>query len=250
MTHAAGDPAGPLLIAEGLVKRYNGSEAARDVNLSIAPGEIVGLLGPNGAGKTTTFYMMVGLIRADQGRVFLGEEEITRYPMVQRARKGISYLPQEASVFQKLSVEQNLKAILENMPLSTGEKKDRLESLLRDFGIAHLRKQKGYTLSGGERRRVEIARALVISPSFILLDEPFAGIDPIAVGEIEEMIKRLKEKGIGVLITDHNAREMLKIADKLYIMIKGEIQVSGPPEKVTKDPVVRNQYLGKNFEIA
>jgi lipopolysaccharide export system ATP-binding protein len=240
----------PALRAEELVKRYNGTEAVREVSLTVGRGEIVGLLGPNGAGKTTTFYMVVGLIQADRGKVFLGEEEITRFPMVLRARKGISYLPQEASVFQKLTVEQNLKAVLENMSLSRGEQKDRLESLLRDFGIAHLRKQKAYTLSGGERRRVEIARALVISPSFILLDEPFAGIDPIAVGEIEEMIKRLKEKGIGVLITDHNAREMLKIADRLYIMIKGEIQVSGPPTKVTQDPVVRSQYLGKDFEVS
>lgn len=238
------------LKTEGLVKRYNGIEAVRDVNLYVEPGEIVGLLGPNGAGKTTTFYMTVGLIQADSGSVFLGDNEITADPMVLRARKGISYLPQEASVFQKLSVEQNLTAILENVPLSRAKRKERLENLLRDFGIEHLRKQKAYTLSGGERRRVEIARALVISPSFILLDEPFAGIDPIAVSEIEEMIIQLKNKGIGVLITDHNAREMLKIADRLYIMIKGEIQTSGPPEEVIQDPVVRNQYLGRDFEIS
>jgi lipopolysaccharide export system ATP-binding protein len=224
--------------------------AVREVSLTVAPGEIVGLLGPNGAGKTTTFYMVVGLVRADAGRVFLGSDEITRDPMVLRARKGISYLPQEPSAFQKLTVEQNLKAVVENMPLSSGEQRDRIESLLHDFGIAHLRNQKAYTLSGGERRRLEIARALVISPSFILLDEPFAGIDPIAVNEIEEMIKKLKSKGIGVLITDHNAREMLKIADRLYIMIEGEIQISGPPQEVIRDPVVRDHYLGKDFEIA
>jgi lipopolysaccharide export system ATP-binding protein len=241
---------GKRLKASGLLKRYNGTDAVRDVDLFVDPGEIVGLLGPNGAGKTTTFYMVVGLIQADRGHVFLGEEEITASPMVLRARKGISYLSQEASVFQKLTVEQNLTAILENLPLSSADRRERLETLLQDFGIAHLRKQKAYTLSGGERRRVEIARALVISPMFILLDEPFAGIDPIAVSEIQRMIISLKEKGIGVLITDHNAREMLKIADRLYIMINGEIQTSGSPEKVIHDPVVRNQYLGQDFEVS
>jgi lipopolysaccharide export system ATP-binding protein len=220
------------------------------VSLFVNSGEVVGLLGPNGAGKTTTFYMVVGLIMADQGEVFLGDQKITSDPMVLRARKGISYLPQEPSVFQKLTVEQNLTAILENLSLTHVEMRERLETLLQDFGIAHLRKQKAYTLSGGERRRLEIARALVISPSFILLDEPFAGIDPIAVNEIEGMIISLKEKGIGVLITDHNAREMLKIADRLYIMIKGVIQASGSPDEVRQDPVVRNQYLGKDFEIS
>ncbi len=208
------------------------------------------MLGPNGAGKTTTFYMVVGLIMADQGEVFLGDQKITSDTMVLRARKGISYLPQEPSVFQKLTVEQNLTAILENLSLTSMERRERLETLLQDFGIDHLRKQKAYTLSGGERRRLEIARALVISPSFILLDEPFAGIDPIAVNEIEGMIISLKKKGIGVLITDHNAREMLKIADRLYIMIKGVIQASGSPDEVRQDPVVRNQYLGKDFEIS
>lgn len=220
------------------------------MSLFVNSGEVVGLLGPNGAGKTTTFYMVVGLIMADQGEVFLGDQKITSDPMVLRARKGISYLPQEPSVFQKLTVEQNLTAILENLSLTHVEMRERLETLLQDFGIAHLRKQKAYTLSGGERRRLEIARALVISPSFILLDEPFAGIDPIAVNEIEGMIISLKEKGIGVLITDHNAREMLKIADRLYIMIKGVIQASGSPDEVRQDPVVRNQYLGKDFEIS
>jgi lipopolysaccharide export system ATP-binding protein len=220
------------------------------VSLFVNSGEVVGLLGPNGAGKTTTFYMVVGLIMADQGEVFLGDQKITSDPMVLRARKGISYLPQEPSVFQKLTVEQNLTAILENLSLTHVEMRERLETLLQDFGIAHLRKQKAYTLSGGERRRLEIARALVISPSFILLDEPFAGIDPIAVNEIEGMIISLKKKGIGVLITDHNAREMLKIADRLYIMIKGVIQASGSPDEVRQDPVVRNQYLGKDFEIS
>ncbi len=236
--------------AVGLVKRYNGAEAVRDVSLYVDPGEVVGLLGPNGAGKTTTFYMVVGLIRADQGEVYLGEKSITEEPMVRRARQGVSYLPQEASVFQKLTVEQNLSAVLENLPLSAVEKSERRESLLQDFGIAHLRTQKAYTLSGGERRRVEIARALVIAPAFILLDEPFAGIDPIAVSDIEGMIQELKKRGIGVLITDHNAREMLKIADRLYIMIKGQIQASGAPDEVIRDPVVRHHYLGRNFEIA
>jgi len=246
--HGQRGPAG--LQAKSLVKGYNGIEAVRRVSLEVGSGEIVGLLGPNGAGKTTTFYMVVGLIQADGGQVFLGDDDITRDPMVLRARKGISYLPQEPSVFQKLTVEQNLQAVVENLPLSRAAQHDRVESLLHDFGIDHLRKQKAYTLSGGERRRLEIGRALVISPSFILLDEPFAGIDPIAVGEIEEMIKKLKNKGIGVLITDHNAREMLKIADRLYIMIQGEIQISGPPQEVIRDPVVRDHYLGKNFEIA
>lgn len=237
------------LRAAGLMKRYNGADAVRDVDLVVEPGEIVGLLGPNGAGKTTTFYMIVGLIQADRGQVLLGDEDITQDPMVVRARKGIGYLPQDASVFQKLTVEQNLTAILENLPLTAMERKERLETLLRDLGVAHLRGQKAYTLSGGERRRVEIARALVISPALILLDEPFAGIDPIAVSDIEGIINKLKEKGIGILITDHNAREMLKIADRLYIMIKGRIQISGPPEEVTRDPVVRNQYLGHDFEV-
>lgn len=245
--HAVQNP--KRLRAVGLVKRYNGTPAVRGVDLVVEPGEIVGLLGPNGAGKTTTFYMIVGLIQADRGQVFLGDQEMTHDPMVIRARKGISYLPQEASVFQKLTVEQNLTAILETLRLTAMERKQRLETLLRDFGITHLRRQKAYTLSGGERRRVEIARALVVSPALILLDEPFAGIDPIAVGDIQGIIAQLKEKGIGVLITDHNAREMLKIADRLYIMIKGGIQISGPPEAVTRDPVVRNQYLGHDFEV-
>ncbi len=242
-------PGPRALKAVGLVKRYNGAEAVRDVNLFVDPGEIVGLLGPNGAGKTTTFYMVVGLIRADEGDVYLGETCITEEPMVRRARQGISYLPQEASVFQKLTVEQNLGAVLEHLPLSAAERSERLESLLEDFGIAHLRAQKAYTLSGGERRRVEIARALVIAPAFILLDEPFAGIDPIAVNEIEGMIRELKTRGIGVLLTDHNAREMLKIADRLYIMIKGQIQASGAPGEVIRNPLVRHHYLGRNFEI-
>jgi len=241
---------GRVLRATGLTKRYNGIDAVRGVTLEVEAGEIVGLLGPNGAGKTTTFYMVVGLIPVDEGKVFLGEEEITHEPMVRRARKGISYLPQEASVFQKLTVEQNLEAVLENLPLSSAERSARLETLLRDFGIVSIRKQKAYTLSGGERRRVEIARALVISPVFILLDEPFAGIDPIAVKEIQGMINTLKAKGIGVLITDHNAREMLKIADRLYIMIDGELQMSGSPESVMEDPVVRDHYLGHDFEIS
>ncbi len=250
MIEDASVPSRRALKAVSLVKRYNGTEAVRDVNLFVDPGEIVGLLGPNGAGKTTTFYMVVGLIRADQGEVYLGERSVTEEPMVRRARQGISYLPQEASVFQKLTVEQNLRAVLEYLPLSAFEKSERLESLLHDFGIAHLRTQKAYTLSGGERRRVEIARALVTAPAFILLDEPFAGIDPIAVTDIEEMIHELKKRGIGVLITDHNAREMLKIADRLYIMMKGQIQASGTPDDVIRDPVVRHHYLGKNFEMA
>lgn len=238
------------LRGSGLTKRYNGVEAVQGVDLYVDPGEIVGLLGPNGAGKTTTFYMTVGLIEADQGKVFIGDEEITFDPMVRRARKGIGYLPQEASVFQKLTVEQNLTAILENMPLSSTKRRDRLQELLRDFGVEHLRKHKACTLSGGERRRVEIARALVTSPSFVLLDEPFAGIDPIAVSEIQGMVMQLKNKGIGILITDHNAREMLKIADRLYIMIKGAIQASGSPHDVIRDRVVRTQYLGPDFEVS
>jgi lipopolysaccharide export system ATP-binding protein len=230
-------------------KVYGGRAVVRDVSVEIHPGEVVGLLGPNGAGKTTTFYMVVGLVPPDGGRVFLGEEDITSLPMYQRAQRGISYLPQEPSVFRKLSVEDNLRAIFETLDLSHAEQERRIERLLEDFKLGGLRKSPGYTLSGGERRRVEIARALAISPSFILLDEPFAGIDPIAVLDIQGIIRHLKEMGIGVLITDHNVRETLKITSRAYIINNGEILRAGSPGELSTDPQVRKIYLGEEFSL-
>jgi lipopolysaccharide export system ATP-binding protein len=232
-----------------LVKRYRKREVVRGVSLSVAPGEVTGLLGPNGAGKTTIFYMMVGLVPPDEGEVFLDGERITRLPMHRRALKGIGYLPQEASVFRKLSVRDNLLAFLERLPLSQMERKERLEAVLEEFRIAHVAKTPGYALSGGERRRVEIARALVLEPSFLLLDEPFAGIDPISVGDLQELIRGLKGRGIGVIITDHNVRDTLKVCDRAYVISEGRILQDGPPATILASEKVREVYLGEGFSL-
>jgi lipopolysaccharide export system ATP-binding protein len=221
----------------------------KKVSIEVNRGEIVGLLGPNGAGKTTTFYMLVGFIRPDAGKVFLGEDEITSLPMFRRAQKGISYLPQEASIFRKLSVEDNIKAILEMTSLSSHQRNEKLESLLDEFGLTKIRKNRGDTLSGGERRRTEIARALAVDPYFILLDEPFAGIDPIAVEDIQGIVARLKTKNIGILITDHNVQETLSITDRAYLMFEGSILKAGTAQELADDEMVRKVYLGKNFEL-
>jgi lipopolysaccharide export system ATP-binding protein len=220
------------------------------VNIEIRGGEVVGLLGPNGAGKTTIFYMIVGLLQPNGGKMYLNDEEITSLPMYLRARKGIGYLPQEPSVFRKLTVEENLMAILETLPLRRREKKDRLEQLLGELSLSSLRKQKAYSLSGGERRRVEITRALVLSPSFILLDEPFAGIDPLAVLDIQTIVRQLKSKGIGIIITDHNVRETLGVCDQAYILNEGCILEEGTPEKIARSKKARKIYLGDGFELA
>lgn len=233
----------------GVSKSYKGRTVVRDVNLGISQGEVVGLLGPNGAGKTTTFYMIVGLTRPDSGSVLLGSHDITDLPMYMRAKNGISYLPQEASVFRKLTVEANIMAILETLPMSSKERRARLDGLLEEFGIAHVRKSLADTLSGGERRRVEIARSLVISPKFILLDEPFSGIDPITVLEIQKIIAHLKAKSIGVLITDHNVRETLQVTDRAYIINNGSIFRSGTPRELGTDDEVKRVYLGENFSL-
>lgn len=235
------------LEANGLEKSYQGRKVVRSVNINVGRGEIVGLLGPNGAGKTTTFYMLVGLTPPGRGEIFLNGERITYAPMYLRARKGVSYLPQEPSIFRKLTVEENVMAILETMDLAEGERQSRLQSLLKELNIAHLAKNKAYTLSGGERRRLEITRALVLSPQYILLDEPFAGIDPIVVGEIQKIIFHLKEKGIGVLITDHNVQETLEITDRAYIIYDGEILLSGTSSEIANNPQARAIYLGDRF---
>jgi lipopolysaccharide export system ATP-binding protein len=237
------------LRAEGLRKVYRGRAAVDGVTVEIGLGEVVGLLGPNGAGKTTTFYMVVGLTPPDEGRVLLGDEEITSLPMYLRARRGISYLPQEPSVFRKMTVEDNLRAIFQTLDLTPPERRRRTEELIQDFGLERVRRNVGYTLSGGERRRVEIARALAISPSYLLLDEPFAGIDPIAVEDIQGIIEHLKAMGIGVLITDHNVRETLKITDRAYIINNGSILRSGDPQELSVDPEVRKVYLGAEFRL-
>ncbi len=234
---------------EGLVKGYRGRRVVDGVSLEVKTGEIVGLLGPNGAGKTTTFYMVVGLVRPSGGKVLLDGAEITRMPMYQRARAGIGYLPQEPSVFRKLTVRENLLLVLQMTGLSSAEQKKRADSLLEEFGIAHLRDHKGFVLSGGERRRVEIARALATAPSFILLDEPFTGVDPIAVGEIQSIVAHLKERGIGVLITDHNVRETLSITDRAYIIYSGKILTSGTSAELPNDPIAKKFYLGERFEM-
>ncbi|HVS00490.1 MAG TPA: LPS export ABC transporter ATP-binding protein [Thermoanaerobaculia bacterium] len=237
------------LSTEGLRKIYRGRAVVQDVSIEVGPGEIVGLLGPNGAGKTTTFYMEVGLTTPDEGKVFLGDEDITDLPMYLRAQRGISYLPQEPSIFRRMSVEDNLRAIFETLDLPHAEQERRIDQLIADFGLAKVRKSRGYSLSGGERRRVEIARALVISPWYILLDEPFAGIDPIAVLDIQGIIQHLKKMGIGILITDHNVRETLKITDRAYIINNGEILRAGTPAELSADPQVRKIYLGESFTL-
>jgi len=243
-------PPGPrVLRAAGLTKTYGRRIVVRDVALEIRQGEVVGLLGPNGAGKTTTFYMVVGLARPDSGEVRLGGEDITAMPMYQRARAGIGYLPQEASVFRKLTTEENVRAILETRGLAAAEQRARARALLEELGIQGMAQQPAYTLSGGERRRLEICRALAAEPSFILLDEPFAGIDPIAVIDIQKIIAHLRERGIGVLITDHNVRETLKITDRAYILRDGNVFRSGTPLALASDPDVRRVYLGEGFRL-
>jgi lipopolysaccharide export system ATP-binding protein len=237
------------LQACGLEKSYRGRKVVNDVCIELSQGEVVGLLGPNGAGKTTTFYMVVGLITPDAGKVLLNGSDITGLPMYQRARFGISYLPQEPSAFRKLTVEENLRSIAETLPIAAVEQNERVERLLEEFGIASLRHQGAYTLSGGERRRMEIARALVLTPKFILLDEPFAGIDPLAVLDIQRIIGDLKKRGIGVLVTDHNVRETLNITDRAYIINEGKILRVGSPEDLTADTEVRKVYLGENFRL-
>lgn len=237
------------LTTKGLMKSFGKRVVVNGVNLAVSSGEVVGLLGPNGAGKTTTFYMVVGLCRPDSGEVFLSGEPISEFPMYQRARRGISYLPQEPSVFRKLTVEENLLAVLETLDLTRSQRLERAEELLVEFGISHIARSKGYALSGGERRRVEIARALVISPAFILLDEPFAGIDPIAVIDIQNIITDLKARGIGVLISDHNVRETLGVCDKAYILNAGEVIECGDPEQIAGSKKAREIYLGEKFRL-
>ena len=236
-----------LLRAEGLVKQYGARRVVNDVSFEVAPGEVVGLLGPNGAGKTTSFYMVVGLIQPDAGQIFIGNQNLTREPMYVRSRKGIGYLPQEVSVFRKLSVEDNIAAILELQHLSRSEQRDRLESLLKEFQLTKVRKSRGDVLSGGEKRRTEIARALATNPAYILLDEPFAGVDPIAVEDIQRIVEQLRARGIGILITDHNVQETLHITDRAYLLFEGRILKHGTAEVLAADETVRRVYLGQNF---
>lgn len=246
---AEGGAGGESLEGRALVKTYNGRAVVNDVAVRINRGEVVGLLGPNGAGKTTTFYMLVGLIKPDAGRILLGGEDITGLPMYQRARRGISYLPQEPSVFRKLTVEQNLLAVLETMPLNAEERTARLQSLLDELGITGLARSKAAVLSGGERRKVEITRALVLNPMFLCLDEPFAGIDPITVVEIERIISYLKHRGIGVLMSEHNVHETLSIIDRAYVIHDGKILLEGTPQQIVDSPQVREVFLGERFRL-
>lgn len=237
------------LRTEGIVKSYKSRKVVNDVSIEVKQGEIVGLLGPNGAGKTTSFYITVGLIKPDSGRVFLDGRDITQIPMYKRAQMGIGYLPQEPSIFRKLSVQDNLKAVLEMTSLSKAEQKDKLESLISEFRLDHVRKSNGDVLSGGERRRTEIARCLATSPDFILLDEPFAGIDPIAVEDIQKIVIQLKDKNIGVLITDHNVQETLSIIERAYLLFEGKVLKSGTADELSQDEQVRKVYLGQNFVL-
>jgi len=237
------------LRVDNIVKKYRSRTVVKGVSFEVSQGEIVGLLGPNGAGKTTSFYMTVGLIKPNEGKVFLDGNEITKFPMYKRAQNGIGYLAQEASVFRKLSVEDNIKGVLQMSGKSKVEQENKLEELLDEFGLQHIRKNRGDLLSGGERRRTEIARALAVDPKFILLDEPFAGVDPIAVEDIQEILTSLKEKNIGILITDHNVQETLAITDRTYLMFEGRILKSGSAEELANDEQVRKVYLGKNFEL-
>ncbi len=238
-----------ILRAENIVKKYRKRTVVKGVTFDVKQGEIVGLLGPNGAGKTTSFYMIVGLIQPFSGKVFLDEEDITKLPVYKRAKKGIGYLAQEASVFRTLSIEDNLRAVLEMTNYTKEYQKEKLETLIEEFGLQHIRKSKGIQLSGGERRRTEIARALAIDPKFILLDEPFAGVDPIAVEDIQQIVTKLKEKNIGVLITDHNVHETLTITDRSYLLFEGNILKAGTAEELAADEDVRRVYLGQNFEL-
>jgi lipopolysaccharide export system ATP-binding protein len=246
---ATSRPSAGVLAAEKLVKAFRGRVVVADVTIRLAAGEIVGLLGPNGAGKTTTFYMVLGLIRPDGGQIILNGQDITHLAVFQRARRGLGFLPQEPSIFRKLSVEDNLMAILETLDIPRTERVRRLEGLLGELGIAHLARSKAYTLSGGERRRAEIARALVTEPSFLLLDEPFAGIDPIALDEIQGIIVQLKARGIGVLVTDHNVRETLHIVDRAYLISEGQVLLSGTAEELAADDRAREVYLGERFRL-
>jgi lipopolysaccharide export system ATP-binding protein len=249
----AGKSHGAVLEAEKLVKRYGGRAVVQGISMRVRQGEVVGLLGPNGAGKTTTFYMIVGLVRPDGGRVVVADgsrrDELSVLPMHARARLGIGYLPQEPSVFRKLTVEENVMAILETLKLSREDRQRRLEELLDELHIKHLRKSKAFALSGGERRRLEITRALVTRPKFMLLDEPFAGVDPIAVDDIQRIVAELRERGLGVLITDHNVRETLSITDRAYLMFNGRIHIEGPAERLVNDPDARKMYLGQDFRL-
>jgi len=238
-----------ILRAENIVKKYRSRTVVNGVSVEVKQGEIVGLLGPNGAGKTTSFYMIVGLVKPDSGRIYLDDRDITDEPMYKRAQLGVGYLPQEASVFRKLSVEDNVKAVLEMTKLTKKEQHVILENLLEEFGLQHIRKNRGDLLSGGERRRTEIARALAVNPNFILLDEPFAGVDPIAVEDIQSIVAQLKERNIGILITDHNVQETLSITDRAYLLFEGSILKSGSAEDLANDEQVRRVYLGQNFEL-
>ncbi|NVK48187.1 MAG: LPS export ABC transporter ATP-binding protein [Cyclobacteriaceae bacterium] len=238
-----------ILKAEHLVKIYKGRKVVNDISVEVSQGEIVGLLGPNGAGKTTSFYMIVGLIQPNEGKIFLDQEDITGLPMYKRAQRGIGYLAQEASVFRKLSVEENIMAVLEMTDLPKQAQKEKMESLLEEFSLTHVRKNLGMVLSGGERRRTEIARALAVDPKFVLLDEPFAGVDPIAVEEIQTIVAKLKTKNIGILITDHNVNETLSITDRAYLMFEGRLLKAGTAEELAADEQVRKVYLGSQFEL-
>ncbi len=238
-----------ILRAENIKKKYGNRYVVDGISLEVKQGEIVGLLGPNGAGKTTSFYIIVGMIKPNGGKIFLDDQEITKFPMHKRALEGVGYLAQEASVFRKLSVEDNIKSVLQFTEFSKAEQKQKLESLIEEFGLGHVRKNRGDLLSGGERRRTEIARALASDPKFILLDEPFAGVDPIAVEDIQSIVAHLKDRNIGILITDHNVHETLAITDKTYLMFEGTILKEGTPEELSEDETVRRVYLGKDFEL-
>lgn len=237
------------LSALKIEKAYKGRKVVKGISLEVSQGQIVGLLGPNGAGKTTSFYMIVGLIRPDKGEIFLDNQEISKFPMYKRAQHGIGYLAQEASIFRKLSVEENILSVLQMSNLSKNAQKEKMESLLDEFGLSHIRKNRGDLLSGGERRRTEIARALATDPKFVLLDEPFAGVDPVAVEDIQRIVAHLKKKNIGILITDHNVQETLAITDKTYLMFEGSILKAGTPEELAEDEMIRKVYLGQNFEL-
>ena len=237
------------LYAENITKTYRGRKVVNNISVTVNQGEIVGLLGPNGAGKTTSFYMIVGLIKPLSGHIYLENIDITKFPMYKRAQSGIGYLAQEASVFRKLTVEQNIKSVLELTKLSKKEQYEKTEALLEEFGLTHIRKNRGDLLSGGERRRTEIARALATNPKFVLLDEPFAGVDPVAVEDIQKIVAYLKKRNIGILITDHNVQETLAITDRTYLMFEGKILKTGTPEELAKDEMVRKVYLGQNFEL-